>query len=1047
MIVIVPHFFLRERMEKVFERKTKEGRPVLAICYDFDKTLSPDDMQAQGYIQSVGYEVESFWKESNGLAESNDMDQNLAYMYTMIQKARGRFIFNRKTLMDYGAKVSLFPGVDTWFKRIREYGETKGVIVEHYIISSGLKEMIEGTKVANEFEKIYASSFYYDENGEAKWPAQVINYTSKTQFLFRIVKGTLDVNDSGVNDYFNPEDIRIPFRYSLPTFRKSELCALGKTEIKDFFSEEEWNNIVKSEVLTRLLSNPMMVTIYKEICSVVNDSKNLHFLNWRFPIMCEADLFHNYYVAQQALLTLRGQVDGYKMLLSQVCIDEILPNIAYCYESSFRMNIEDEEFRKLLTGMLDNVVIENVAIHAIRQYYREASELSLDPYQVIDFLTQEMRLLYMNQGTTAFPHQMFRDYLSAKYIVKQTNSKKDVLALWNERPIPFSIISNIRQLDKQYWHHTAQCVRQEAAKIANVSVLVQNLFDAFPSSNKDNVADFSELDLRSVKLPNSALQTSRISLKDAIIDNVTLGISMGMPICHKHLTLSSDKEFLATWADKRIYVFSLRQSTAPYVFDFGRDLSKMVFVENRLFVLAGKLYVFVYKNSWVFSGEIGQEDGICHKLKSIIVGNNTVHLYYPNCEVIYSLTDFTRKTINQGKDKYLNPVQGHEISILNRYEKKQFDKSHGEIDKVGDENFCAISYADGRLILEHENETIGILARGKARLKDATISGDGSKAITLSYEVFGGRRRVQLWNLNNGSKLEELTCPSNVDSIHLSENGDWMLGKMFRHGTWVYDVRLHKEQVFEEYFLSSNRGKIFCKDDCVVRKEEGKVFLYNLRTGKSSIIDSPVADPSLICILRDNSIAAVNNKGNVAKIRSFRDQSLLTFNGGYSTIESIGLFEEQPFIAVALANGNLDMYHTGNGAVLRHLQLPNKNSMMVVHPQKTIIVESDGHHILKTHYYFEKYSYGKRMGWWKEHPYHGPKNIIDGDILDIGFNVQNDQIVAVLSNGRIMFCSDDWTDYKYSFYIITAFDVAAYDFSEVQCSEELKDVLRRNKAL
>ena len=211
MIVIVPHFFTRS-MEKVFERKTKEGRPVLAICYDFDKTLSPDDMQAQGYIQSVGYEVESFWKESNGLAESNDMDQNLAYMYTMIQKARGRFIFNRKTLMDYGAKVSLFPGVDTWFKRIREYGETKGVIVEHYIISSGLKEMIEGTKVANEFEKIYASSFYYDENGEAKWPAQVINYTSKTQFLFRIVKGTLDVNDSGVNDYFNPEDIRIPFR-------------------------------------------------------------------------------------------------------------------------------------------------------------------------------------------------------------------------------------------------------------------------------------------------------------------------------------------------------------------------------------------------------------------------------------------------------------------------------------------------------------------------------------------------------------------------------------------------------------------------------------------------------------------------------------------------------------------------------------------------------------------------------------------------------------------------------------------------------------------
>ncbi len=169
-------------------------------------------MQAQGYIQSVGYDVDTFWKESNGLAKANDMDQNLAYMFTMMQKAHGKFVFNKQALMDYGSRVQLFPGVNSWFKRIREYGRDKGVIVEHYIISSGLKEMIEGTSVAHEFEKIYASSFYYDNDGVAQWPAQAINYTSKTQFLFRIEKGTLDVNDPGVNDYFEPENIRIPFR-------------------------------------------------------------------------------------------------------------------------------------------------------------------------------------------------------------------------------------------------------------------------------------------------------------------------------------------------------------------------------------------------------------------------------------------------------------------------------------------------------------------------------------------------------------------------------------------------------------------------------------------------------------------------------------------------------------------------------------------------------------------------------------------------------------------------------------------------------------------
>lgn len=196
-------------------RKSKGDKPVLAICYDFDKTLSPDDMQAQGYIQSVyDGDVSSFWKESNEMAEANEMDSNLAYMYKMVKESHGRIVLTRETLEEYGSKVALFPGVEEWFERIRKYGIEHGVIVEHYIISSGLKEMIEGTSVAkaDAFEKIYASSFMFDDRNVPIWPAQVINYTNKTQFLFRIEKGVLDVNDSGVNDYFPPESIRVPFR-------------------------------------------------------------------------------------------------------------------------------------------------------------------------------------------------------------------------------------------------------------------------------------------------------------------------------------------------------------------------------------------------------------------------------------------------------------------------------------------------------------------------------------------------------------------------------------------------------------------------------------------------------------------------------------------------------------------------------------------------------------------------------------------------------------------------------------------------------------------
>lgn len=192
-----------------------EGKePILAMCYDFDKTLTPDDMQAQGFIQSVGFDVAQFWAEANQMAKDNDMDSNLAYMYKMLVESEGQLIVKRDSLMEYGAQVKLYAGVTSWFQRINQFGEDHGVTVEHYIISSGLKEMIEGTQMAKEgaFKKIYASAFYYNQKGVATWPAQAINYTNKTQFLFRIQKGVLDINDSGVNNYIKAEDQRVPFR-------------------------------------------------------------------------------------------------------------------------------------------------------------------------------------------------------------------------------------------------------------------------------------------------------------------------------------------------------------------------------------------------------------------------------------------------------------------------------------------------------------------------------------------------------------------------------------------------------------------------------------------------------------------------------------------------------------------------------------------------------------------------------------------------------------------------------------------------------------------
>lgn len=182
---------------------------IIAICYDFDKTLSPLNMQEQGFIQDCGMSVGDFWQDTFEFIVKNQVESNLAYMFKMIEKSNGWL--TKDKLFSYGKNIKLFCGLESWFDRINEYGNKCGITIEHYVISSGIKEIIEGTSIAKKLKKIYAGSFCYDENGVANWPAQVINYTNKTQFLFRIEKGVLNALDDSVNDRCVIGQERVPF--------------------------------------------------------------------------------------------------------------------------------------------------------------------------------------------------------------------------------------------------------------------------------------------------------------------------------------------------------------------------------------------------------------------------------------------------------------------------------------------------------------------------------------------------------------------------------------------------------------------------------------------------------------------------------------------------------------------------------------------------------------------------------------------------------------------------------------------------------------------
>lgn len=191
-------------------------KPIVAIMYDFDKTLCTKDMQEYAFIPALGMSSSAFWGEANALTDTEEMDNILAYMYKMVEKAREKKVpITRDTFRKMGRSVEFFDGVLSWFDRINEYGEQAGVRIEHYIVSSGIKEIIEGTAIAEKFKKIYACEFMYDYNGSIQWPKFAVNYTAKTQFLFRINKGVLTIDSKSadkLNQYTPENERRVPFR-------------------------------------------------------------------------------------------------------------------------------------------------------------------------------------------------------------------------------------------------------------------------------------------------------------------------------------------------------------------------------------------------------------------------------------------------------------------------------------------------------------------------------------------------------------------------------------------------------------------------------------------------------------------------------------------------------------------------------------------------------------------------------------------------------------------------------------------------------------------
>ena len=200
-----------------FEYRMLMRKPIVALIYDFDGTLSPGNMQEFGFIQAVGKTADEFWQMSDNIAIGQDARNVLSYMKLMFDEARDKGIkLRRSAFKAFGKEIQRFEGVREWFRLVNEYGAAHGVRIEHYINSSGLKEIIEGSPIASEFKHIFAGTFIYNEEGEAQWPGIAVDYTAKTQFLFKISKGIFSARDNKmVNASIAEDKKRIPFSHMI----------------------------------------------------------------------------------------------------------------------------------------------------------------------------------------------------------------------------------------------------------------------------------------------------------------------------------------------------------------------------------------------------------------------------------------------------------------------------------------------------------------------------------------------------------------------------------------------------------------------------------------------------------------------------------------------------------------------------------------------------------------------------------------------------------------------------------------------------------------
>ena len=223
--------------------------------------------------------------------------------------------------------------------------------------------------------------------------------------------------------------------------------------------------------------------------------------------------------------------------------------------------------------------------------------------------------------------------------------------------------------------------------------------------------------------------------------------------------------------------------------------------------------------------------------------------------------------------------------------------------------------------------------------------------------------------------------------------------------------------------------------------------MYDLKT--KEITETNIKDKNIkiACFMSDNSVAFVENNKRKVQYKNIRSGKYESVNSEAARIIGIDCFNNLPFIAVATNNSIISIYHTGDNMRKRIFNNAVGNKIMVVNHDDNVIACTNGTKKIQTYNYYEYTKDNKKRGQWYRNVYPEKDPVIDGNILDIAFNTENQELVFILSNGRIIFCHGKYCRFHDSLEIITNFNVTAYDFHGCVCNESIKNQIIQNGGL